>query len=157
MMKCIYFFPECPTVPTKRCNLSPIEQKLQKCGPCGGIPPYPRFIQEKMQAELLNKPEKDPKKDKDGKKGGKDGKDAKDGKGGKDDKGKKKRQAGGAVCRVGDENSPSAVYEDCDPVCAGVLQATKKIRYKEPTVRCNGREEEYEMACDEGELIYVCI
>jgi len=50
--------------------MSPIEQKLQKCGPCGGIPPYPRFIQEKLEAELLGKPDKDKdaKKDKDGKK-----------------------------------------------------------------------------------------
>jgi len=38
--------------------MSPIEQKLQKCGPCGGIPPYPRFIQEKLEAELLGKPDR---------------------------------------------------------------------------------------------------
>ncbi|XP_016993254.3 uncharacterized protein [Drosophila takahashii] len=140
---------ECPTVPTKRCNMSPIEQKLQKCGPCGGIPPYPRFIQEKLDAVLLGKPDKDKdaKKDKDSKKDKK----GKDGKDGKEGKGKKKRQAGGAVYCVGDHIGPSAVYEDCEPACENVLQATRKMRYKEPSgAECHGREEEYDMACDEA-------
>lgn len=154
--------PECPTVPTKRCALSPIEQKLEKCGPCGGIPPYPRFIKERMEAEQLGKPKKDDKKDKNGKKG-KDGKNGKDGNG-KDANGKKKRQKGGAstVYCVGDLAGPSAVYEaECEPVCDGVLQATRKTRVTGagaamgmgmvPYTATSPRSQaDYNVACDDG-------
>ncbi|KAH8322672.1 hypothetical protein KR059_002814 [Drosophila kikkawai] len=143
---------ECPTVPSKRCPpLSPIEQKLQKCGPCGGIPPYPRFIQERMTADLLGKP-KDEKE-------GKNGKDAngKDGKG-KDGEGKgKKRQKGGAVFRVGELTGPSAVYKArCEPVCEGVLQACKKSRVMEARTAteqnrsCDVCQADYSVACEDA-------
>ncbi|XP_030375345.1 uncharacterized protein LOC115624683 [Scaptodrosophila lebanonensis] len=32
----------CPTVPQKKKKLSPIEQRLEPCNPCGGIPSMPR-------------------------------------------------------------------------------------------------------------------
>jgi len=36
---------------------------------------------------------------------------------------------------------------------AGPLQTSRKMRYKEPSgSACHGREQEYDMACDEGEF-----
>ncbi|XP_020812362.1 uncharacterized protein LOC110187310 [Drosophila serrata] len=136
---------ECPTVPTKRCPPSPIEKKLQKCGPCGGIQPHPRFIQERQVAEQLGK-SKDDTKDKNGKNG-------------KDDKGKdgKKRQKGGAVNCVGDLSCPSAVYEvGCEPVCEGALQANKKTRIMQTKAAtelgrtCESCQANYNVACEDA-------
>ncbi|EDW69392.1 uncharacterized protein [Drosophila virilis] len=42
---------ECPTVPSKRRCKSVIEQRLEPCGPCGGVPAHPRFVQVQKQKE----------------------------------------------------------------------------------------------------------
>lgn len=137
---------ECPTVPSKRCPPTPIDKKLQKCGPCGGLPAYPRYIQERLAA--VPAPPLENEKDK-GKGKGKD-KDGKDAKNAKDGKGKKgKRQTGGAVHCVGNPKiCPSAVYDDTyPPVCEGRLEATRKRSYVDP------KDPNYDAACDNGELV----
>lgn len=67
---------ECPTVPSKRCK-SVIEQRLEPCGPCGGIPAYPRWVQDKKAKEQADakaeKRQQDKEKKKNEGKGGKGG------------------------------------------------------------------------------------
>ncbi|KAH8379578.1 hypothetical protein KR009_005791 [Drosophila setifemur] len=127
---------ECPPGPPRP---SPIEKKLQKCGPCGSIPAYPRYIQE--QKAKADQGYSDPNKDK--KKCGKDGKDGKDGKGKKG-----KRQEGGAVYCIGNENGATAVYPDpCEPVFSSVLQPSTKTSFAEP---CEVRHPELNHGCEEA-------
>ncbi|EDV96012.1 GH15443 [Drosophila grimshawi] len=43
---------ECPTVPSKRRCKSEIEQRLEPCGPCSGVPAHPRYIQVQKQKDM---------------------------------------------------------------------------------------------------------
>ncbi|XP_034105900.1 uncharacterized protein LOC117569020 [Drosophila albomicans] len=71
---------ECPTVPTKRCK-SVIEQRLQPCGPCGGVPAHPRWVQVQKAKEAEEARVEKKQQEKEKKK--------------KEKAGKDKRQAGG--------------------------------------------------------------
>ncbi|KAM8709618.1 hypothetical protein ACLKA7_016431 [Drosophila subpalustris] len=72
---------ECPTVPSKR-RKSVIEQRLEPCGPCGGVPAYPRWVQDKKAKEEAEAKAEKKQQDKEKKK--------------KEGKEKKKRQEGGS-------------------------------------------------------------
>lgn len=67
---------ECPTVPTRRPVKPCVETKVECCGPCGGVPAYPRWVQKRKEeiragdkAEKKER-EKSIKKDEKRKKGG---------------------------------------------------------------------------------------
>ncbi|XP_023169981.2 uncharacterized protein LOC111598796 [Drosophila hydei] len=64
---------ECPTVPSKQPCKSVIEQRLQPCGPCGGVPEHPRFVQLQKQSDFeqarTEKQIEDKQKEKEKKKG----------------------------------------------------------------------------------------
>ncbi|XP_001352461.2 uncharacterized protein [Drosophila pseudoobscura] len=123
---------QCPTVTCKGRPLSVIEQRLQPCAPCGGIPAWPRYVQDqkKAEAEAVAK--------------GKDLQAEKDKKEAKEAKGKgkdKKRQSGGGFYCENDSPGPSSAYDSW----ATGGQSCYKPQNSSP---CDACCPQYESCCD---------